>query len=99
MKPAIAPTPHEVVILTDPVVPAPTTAVICVAEFTVKELALVPPNFTDVAPVKFEPVITTDVPVPALAGVNPVICGITIVAVTAVRLDDTQPVVVFRAST
>jgi hypothetical protein len=37
-------------------------AVICVAEFTVKLAAAVPPNATAVAPVKFVPVITTDVP-------------------------------------
>jgi hypothetical protein len=33
-----------------------------VAEFTVKELAATEPNLTAVAPVKFVPVITTEVP-------------------------------------
>ena len=39
------------------------TAVIWVpAEFTVKLVAALPPNFTEVAPVKFVPVIVTEVP-------------------------------------
>ena len=38
--------------------PVPTTAVICVALFTVKEAAAVPPKETAVAPVKLVPVIT-----------------------------------------
>jgi hypothetical protein len=37
-------------------------AVMEVAEFTVKELAATEPNLTAVAPVKFVPVITTEVP-------------------------------------
>lgn len=40
-----------------PVAPTPTTAVIRVAEFTTNEAAAVPPKRTDVAPVKFVPVI------------------------------------------
>jgi hypothetical protein len=44
--------------------PAPggEVAVIDVAEFTVKLVALLAPNFTAVAPVKPVPVIATDVP-------------------------------------
>ena len=42
--------------------PAGAVAVICVALFTVKPLAVLAPNFTAVAPVKFVPVITTEVP-------------------------------------
>lgn len=42
--------------------PAGITAVICVVEFTVKLLAALPPNRTEVAPVKFVPVIVTEVP-------------------------------------
>ena len=37
-------------------------AVMCVEELTVKLVAAVLPNITDVAPVKFVPVMTTDVP-------------------------------------
>jgi len=36
--------------------------VICVAEFTVKPVAAVPPKVTAVAPVKLVPVIVTTVP-------------------------------------
>jgi hypothetical protein len=36
--------------------------VICVSEFTVKLVAFVDPNLTAVAPVKFAPVMVTDVP-------------------------------------
>jgi hypothetical protein len=42
--------------------PAGATADILVAEFTVKDVAAVPPNLTDVAPVKPVPVIVTAVP-------------------------------------
>jgi hypothetical protein len=67
--------PPAVVTLIAPV-PAPegTVAVICVAEFTVN-VAVVPANRTAVAPVKFVPVITTDVAGGPLAGVNEVIVG------------------------
>jgi hypothetical protein len=50
------------VISTAPAEPAGETAVICVAELTVKLVVLVEPNFTAVAPVKFVPVIVTVVP-------------------------------------
>jgi len=43
-------------------VPAGLVAVICVAELTVKVLAATVPNFTAVAPVRFEPAIVTVVP-------------------------------------
>jgi len=43
-------------------VPAGLVAVICIAELTVKEVAATVPNFTAVAPVRFEPVIVTTVP-------------------------------------
>nr|WP_169334188.1 hypothetical protein [Nocardia abscessus] len=46
---------------TDPV-PAGATAVICVAESTVNEVAGVAPKVTAVAPVRFVPVSTTVVP-------------------------------------
>ncbi len=47
--------PPWVVTLTSPLEPLPNTAVICVAEFTLKEDALVPPKVTLVAPVRFSP--------------------------------------------
>ncbi len=62
--------PPGVVTLTVPVAPLPTVAVIWVALFTVKLLALVPPNWIIVAPVKFVPEITIDAPVAPLVGVN-----------------------------
>lgn len=47
--------------LTAPATPEGLVAVICVALLTVK-LAAVPPNETEVALVRFVPVMTTDVP-------------------------------------
>src|SRR5450755_3075842 len=76
--PAEVPEPLGVVTLTVTApMPAAVTAVICVAELTVKLAAAVAPNFTAVAPVKLVPVMTTDVP-PAsgpLVGARPVIVG------------------------
>ena len=51
------------------VAPAGTVATICLADLTVKD-APVPLNRTAVAPVRFVPVIVTDVPTPPEAGVN-----------------------------
>jgi hypothetical protein len=45
-----------------PVVPAGAVAVIVVSLVTLKEVAAVPPNLTEVAPVKNDPVIVTLVP-------------------------------------
>jgi len=56
------------------VAPAGTVAVIFVAELTVN-VADVPPNLTAVAPVKFVPLIVTDVPTGPLFGENEVIVG------------------------
>ena len=47
--------------LTVPAASAGSTAVMDVAEFTVKLVAAVVPNFTAVAPVKLVPVMVTDV--------------------------------------
>ena len=62
---------------TVPAEPAGDVAVIDVALFTVKEVALVLPNFTAVAPVKLVPVIATLVPpaVGPLVGLTPVTVG------------------------
>jgi hypothetical protein len=76
--------PPGVVTLILPVVaPVGTVAVICVAEFTVNDVALVVLNFTTlvvkfaplIVPLKFVPVIVTDVPTGPKMGVNDVIVG------------------------
>jgi len=76
--------PPGVVTLILPVVaPVGTVAVICVAEFTVNDVALVVLNFTTlvvkfaplIVPLKFVPVIVTDVPTGPKVGVNEVIVG------------------------
>jgi hypothetical protein len=72
----LAAVPPGVVTPIGPVVaPVGTTAVICVAELTVKLVAAVPLNVTSVAPVRFVPLITTDVPTGPLVGENDVIVG------------------------
>ena len=48
--------------LTAPAAWAGVVAVICVALFTVKLVALTPPKVTLMTPVKFVPVMVTDVP-------------------------------------
>lgn len=67
--------PSGVVTSTTPVEPDPTMAVMLVDDTTVKELAAIPPNVTDVAPLRFVPVIFTVVPLLALVGVNDVMEG------------------------
>jgi hypothetical protein len=65
------------------VAPVGTVAVICVAEFTVNDVALVVLNFTTLVvklapltvPLKFVPVIVTDVPTGPKVGVNELIVG------------------------
>ena len=76
VNPASVAVPPGVVTLTEPVVPVPTIAVICVAELTVKFVAAVPPKLTALAVVKPVPVIVTELPVPAVVGVNEVIVGV-----------------------
>ena len=67
--------PPGVVTPSGPVVaPAGTVACIPVSEVTVK-LAALPLNVTDVAPVKFAPLIATPVPTGPLVGVKPVMVG------------------------
>ena len=76
--PALVAVPAAVVTLIVPVAPAAGVAVICVAEFTINDKALVPPKFTAVAPVKLVPVITTGVVLSQPApGVKLVIDGTT----------------------
>lgn len=72
---ALVPVPPGVVTEIGPLVaPEGTVAVICVSRLTVK-VALVPLNFTDVAPLNALPVMVTVTPVPPLVGVNPLIAG------------------------
>ena len=66
------------------------TAVIWVAEFTVKLAAAVLPNCTAVAPVKLVPVMTTLVP--PLAGPDVGASPVTVGAGTKVNVPDEVPV-------
>lgn len=75
VKPARVPVPPGVVTLTEPDAPAATTAVMLLAETTLKEVAAVPPKLTAVAPVKLLPVIVTTAPAAAEPGVNDDITG------------------------
>jgi hypothetical protein len=62
--------------LTEPVVPAPTVALIRVASTTVNAVAGVPPKETALAPIKLVPTIDITCPVLADAGLKLVIVGI-----------------------
>jgi hypothetical protein len=73
--PALVAVPPGVVTEMVPVFPEATSAVILVAVNTVKDVASTPPNFTEVAPVKFVPVIVTVIPGAPLEGVNDDIVG------------------------
>lgn len=81
VKPVRVPVPPGLVTLILPEVPAETTAVMLVAETTVKEVAAVPPKLTAVTPIKFVPVRVTVAPVAAEVGVNEVIVGAGILTV------------------
>ena len=67
-----------------PEVPVPTMAIMLVDDTTLKEVAVVPPKVTAVAPVRFVPVIVTVVPASPLAGVKLVIVGSTEAVTTKV---------------
>ncbi len=75
VNPASTAVPPAVITLTFPEAPKPTTAVMLVAETTLKEVAAVPPKLTTVAPVKSVPVKVTVAVEPALVGVNEVMTG------------------------
>jgi len=84
---ALEAVPPGVVTMIFPVMaPVGTTAVIWVAELTVKFVAEVFLNVTSVAPVRFVPVMTTDVPTGPLIGTNEVIVGAPEVAVVTSKL-------------
>jgi hypothetical protein len=74
VKPARVPVPAFVVTSILPVAPAPTIALI-VSPDTINDAASVPPNFTDVVPIKLEPLIITGTPEAAESGANAVITG------------------------
>ncbi len=75
VNPVFVAVPPGVVTDTLPEVPAPTTAVMVVAETTEKEVAAVPPKLTADAPIKLVPVMVTVAPLAALVGVNKEIVG------------------------
>ena len=70
VKPARESLPVAVVTFTQPLAPAPTTAVIEVADTTLKLLAEMLPKVTEEAPPKFIPVMVTVLPAPAVVGLN-----------------------------
>src|SRR4029453_6849555 len=75
------------------VAPAGTVAVICESEFTVN-VAMVPLNRTALTPVKPTPVMTTEVPITPLVGLNDVIANPPPVTVKLVALVAVPPGVV-----
>lgn len=77
---ALVPVPAGVLTVILPVVPVPAMAVICVFELTVKLVAALPPNKTEVASVKLVPVIITLVRLPPEVGVNEVMVGVFMMA-------------------
>ena len=75
-NPAIEPVPAVASTSTVPLtVPTATTAVTCVAEIGVTDVAAMPPKRTAVAPVRFVPVIVTVCPMAAGLGAMPVTVG------------------------
>jgi len=69
--------PLGVVTLIGPVVvPVPTTAVIWFGLLTVNDDAFVPLNFTAVVPVRFEPLMVTEVPTGPLVGLKDEMVGV-----------------------
>jgi hypothetical protein len=91
---ALVAVPAEVTTWISPLVaPVGTVVVIWVpVEFTVNGVALTPLNLTRVAPVRFEPLITTDVPTGPVVGENDVMDGPVTVKVS--RLVAVPPVAV-----
>ena len=84
---ALVTEPPGAVTIIVPVVPVAGIAVICVAEFTIKENAFVPPNVTAVAPIKPVPVIFTDVVFShPLEGVKLVIVGAGCMGFNAIKI-------------
>jgi hypothetical protein len=86
VNPAKEAAPPDVVTLTLPDAPAPTTAVMLVAEATLNEVAAVPPKLTAVAPVRLVPVMVTVAPEAAVVGVNDAIAGVGVAGVSGSSL-------------
>lgn len=74
-NPESAPVPPGVVTATSPDEPPEMIAVIVVEFTTVNEPAGVPPNLTEVVPLKLAPVIVTAAPLAAKVGLNDAITG------------------------
>ena len=74
-KPLRIAVPPGVVTDTLPLAPLETMALMEVALFTMNEAASTPPNLTEVAPVRFVPVITTVAPLAALVGLKLLMVG------------------------
>jgi hypothetical protein len=87
----VAVPPGVVAVILPVVAVAGTVAVIDVAEFTTN-VAVTALNFTEVAPVKFVPVIAIDLPTGPNVGVNDVMVGAGIVKLVALAL---SPAVVY----
>jgi hypothetical protein len=67
--------PDAVLTETLPLPPDPTTAVMLLEDTTVKETAAIPPKLTELAPLKFVPVIVMVEPGTAVLGLTEVIAG------------------------
>ena len=80
VKPDKLAVPPASVMLTLPLAPLPTTAVIVVALTTEKEPTAAPPKLTAVVPVKFDPVMVIVFPADAVTGVKEVMvaAGVTV---------------------
>ena len=67
--------PPELLTFTLPEAPVPTTAVMVVADWTVKELAGMPPKLMESTPERLVPLIVIVAPGPPVEGVKEVIIG------------------------
>jgi hypothetical protein len=75
---ALVALPSSVVTVMEPVLAPKGTVVVTVPELLTVNVAALPPNETDVAPVKFVPVIVTPVPTGPVAGAKEVRAGVTV---------------------
>jgi len=75
---ALVAVPSSVVIVMGPVIAPAGTVVVTVPELLTVNVATLPPNETDVAPVKFVPVIVTPAPTPPRFGAKEVMAGVTV---------------------
>ena len=97
---ALEAVPAGVTTVIAPVVPAPRTAVICVDELIVYDVAFVAPNLTAVAPVKLVPVITAVVEfAQPFVGVKLVIVGTAVIHKLLKFISPVPPVLVLTTLT